>query len=305
MAIAYSGSGGQPPKYHIYVYGKYHDPLFQMYKKAAESLSSDRLDVACTVVGSFESQYEQQLRYLVNQYGGSFLQAKPSAPLIFVETDDDKVLYFLNEERFCAWAAKLFKYEDTTRLIFYKRLGNKNLKAVREASGRSYCAISIAIGSNAPETVHLELFDEECPVLAKNFLDLLAKPEFDGHPIHRVKTGAWIQGGDLVDGSGINSEAANGGSLRHESFQIPHDRAGLLGMSNRGKDTNGSQFYITVKELPFLNSRSVIFGRVISGMRTILMVSRVATKNERPVEDVKIYAQKEFTKVGGEQSKPE
>lgn len=274
-----------------------------MYKKAAENLAMDRIDVVATVEGSFESQYEQKLRHIVNKYGGAFMQAKPSSALIFAETDDDKVLYFLNERRFFEWAFKRFKYEDNTRLIFYKRIGNKSMQAVREASGRSYCAIGIAIGQEERETVHFELFDEECPVLCKNFLDLLESKGFDGHPVHRVKAGAFIQAGDLVDGSGMNSVAANGGVLRHESFQIPHDRPGLLGMSNAGKDTNGSQFYVTVKDLPFLNGRSVIFGRVISGMRTILKVSKLETKNERPVQDVKLTAQKEFTKVGAEQNK--
>merc|ERR1740121_714237 len=164
-------------------------------------------------------------------------------------------------------------------------------------SGRSYCALSVGVG-DALEIVHLELFDEECPTLAKNFLDLLKSPKFNGHLVHRVKAGSWIQAGDLVDSSGLNSEAANGGFLRHESFNMLHDRAGLLGMANHGKDTNGSQFYITLRELPFLDGRSVIFGRVISGMRTIHKISRVMTKNERPMEDVLVHAQLSLTKLG-------
>lgn len=302
MAAADTYGEGPPAKYNLFVYGKFQDPLFQQYKKAAENLSLDRPDVTATVEGSFESQYEQNLRFVINKYGGSFLQAKPSAPLIFAETDDDKVLYFLNERRFFEWAAKRFQYEDNTRMLFYKRIGNKAIQAVREASGRSYCALGVKIGDEAPETVHIELFDEECPVLAKNFLDLLGNPKFDGHSVHRVKAGAFVQAGDLVDGSGMNSAAAQGGFLRHESFQIPHDRGGLLGMANQGKDTNGSQFYITVKELPFLNGQSVIFGRVVGGMRTIMKLSKLATKNERPVQEVKIHNQKEFMKVGALQS---
>jgi cyclophilin family peptidyl-prolyl cis-trans isomerase len=299
--VAAIGSQGAS-KYNICVYGKYQDPLFQMYKKAAETLSTERSDVTATVEGMFDSQYEQKLRYLVNNYGGSFVQARPSSALVYCETDDDKVLYFLNDKRFLDWATKRFKYEDNTRLIFYKHIGNKALQAVRTSSGRSYCAIGFAIGDEAPETVHLELFDEECPTLARNFLDLLESPRFDGHPVHRIKAGAWIQAGDLADGSGFNSEAAKGGLVRHESFTVPHDRGGLLGMANQGKDGNGSQFYITVKELPFLNGKSVILGRVISGMRTIMKLSKVKTQNERPVQEIKVNAQKQFTIVG-EQAK--
>jgi cyclophilin family peptidyl-prolyl cis-trans isomerase len=302
-ALAAAYNEGPAAKYTIYVYGKYQDPLFQMYKKAAENLSMDRVDVEAYVEGSFEAQYEQALRHVINKYGGAFLQAKPSASLIFAETDDDKVLYFASEKRFFDWAFKRFQYEDNTRLIFYKRIGNKNLQAVRDSTGRSYCTIGISIGAAPPEMVHFELFDEECPVLAKNFLDILQHQRFNGSAVHRVKAGAWIQAGDLVDGSGGNSDSAKGGLLSHESFQIPHDRAGLLGMCNHGKDTNGSQFYVTVRELPFLNGRSVIFGRVIAGMRTIMKLSKVQTKNERPVEEVTLFANKEFIKVGAEQNK--
>jgi len=144
----------------------------------------------------------------------------------------------------------------------------------------------------------LELFDEECPILARSFLDLLSSDQFNGHLVHRVKAGSWVQAGDLVDGSGRNSEAAGGGYLRDESFHFQHDRPGLLGMSNHGKDTNGSQFYISLRELPFLDGKSVIFGRVISGMRTILKTSKMKTKNERPAVDVAVAAQGEFTVVG-------
>jgi len=284
------------PKYHIFVYGKHQDPLFHMYRVAAEFLATDRRDVVATVEGFFETQYEQQLRYITNKYEGSFLQSRPSAPIIYVETSDEKVLYFLNEKRFFDWAYKRFKYEDNTRLIFYKRIGNKTSQAVREQTGRSYIALDFVLGDEPKETVHFELFDEECPVLTKNFMDLLQLDRFNGHPVHRIKNGAWVQAGDLVNGSGLNSAAAKGGFLRNESFQMQHDRPGLLGMANQGKDTNGSQFYVTVRELPFLNGKSVIIGRVISGMRTILKLSKVKTQNERPIQDVKVYANNEYLK---------
>lgn len=293
--------GDADTKYHIFVYGKLQDPLFQMYKVAAEFLARDRRLVEATVEGNFETQSEQKIRFIINKYGGSFEQAKPSMPIVFAETED-ATLYFLNEKRFFDWAYKRFKYEDNTRLIFYKRIGNKALQSLKVASGRTYCALGIAVDEDPKELVHLELFDEECPVLAQNFLKLLSHASFDGNKVHRVKAGSWVQAGDLVDGSGLHSEAANGGHLRHESFKIPHDRAGLLGMANHGKDTNGSQFYITLRELPFLDGKSVIFGRVISGMRTVLKISRLATRNERPVKDVRVYAEHTHTAVGSTQT---
>lgn len=283
--------------YHIFVYGKYADPLFQKYRVAACFLAKDRPNIKTTVEGFFETQYERQHRYLVSKYGGSFSQSKSSSALIFAETDDS-ILFFVNEERFMQWAMKRFHYEDNTRLIFYKRVGQKARNKVKASTGRSYCSLSLQIGDEMKEMVHLELFDEYCPILARNFLELLKNANFNGHRVHRVKAGAWVQAGDLVDSSGKNSQAANGELLRHESFQISHDRAGLLGMSNHGKDTNGSQFYITLRELPFLDGKSVIIGRVINGMRPIYKANKLATRNERPLQDVKIFAEHELTVLG-------
>lgn len=287
--------------YTIYVYGKHQDPVFQSLRVAAESLANDRPNVQAVVESYFESQYEQQLKYVIGKYGGSFLQSKPSSPLVFAETEDS-VLYFANDKRFFEWAAKRFKYEDNTRIIFYKRVGNKALQAVKEKTRRSYVSIAFAIGDDPQETVQFELFDEECPETCKNFLDLCNNAKFDGHLVHRVKAGGWVQAGDLVDSSGLNSQAANGSFVANESFQIPHDRPGMLGMANHGQDTNGSQFYVTVKELPFLDGKSVIFGRVISGMRTILKIGKLQTRNERPVKDVKVFAKKDATSAGAIQT---
>lgn len=292
------GAGAPPTNYHIHAYGKYADALFQKYRVAAEFLAKERPDVQATVQGFFETQYQQQLKLIKSTYGGSFTQAKPSNAIVFAETDD-AILYFSNETRFFEWARKRFEYEDNTRVCFYNRIGNKMVQQVKESIGRSYCALGFAVGDQPEEVVHLELFDEECPTLARNFLDLLAKPEFKGHPVHRVKAGSWIQAGDLVDGSGLHSTGADGNLLRDESFNFRHDRAGLIGMCNHGKDTNGSQFYITLREMPFLDGKSVIFGRVIGGMRGVLQIGKLATRNERPVQEVRIYAQSEFSSMGG------
>lgn len=299
----FAGATVEPDiQYKLTVVGKHQDPLFQAYRVAVEYLAESKQNITCSVEGYFETQYEQRLKHFIRQYGAAFIQSKSSSPLIFAETDDEKVLYFLNAQRFFDWAFKRFKYEDKTRTIFYKRIGNKAMQSMMQETGRTYCALAFAIGDAPPEVVHLELFDEECPLLVANFLKHLQSDKFEGSLMHRVKAGAWVQGGDLVDGSGAHSEAADGGVLRDESFKFLHDRAGLLGMASCGKDTNGSQFYITVKELNFLDGQSVIFGRVISGMRVILRISKVATMNERPTVAVTVSSRKEFLKPGSLQT---
>eukprot|EP00434_Breviolum_minutum_P008190 symbB.v1.2.007221.t1/scaffold441.1/size205278/8 len=282
-----------PPPIHIYLYGKHQDPTFQLLKAAAEHLATEHQGVKATVEAFFDTQYEQHLRHVVAHYGGNFAQAKASAPLAFVEADD-KILYFATDKLLLEWLLVHYKYEDNTSFLLYKRMGVKALQAAKEQSGRSCCGLTIQVGDEAKETVQLQLFDEAAPELARNFLKLLSNPKFDGHPVHRVKAGCWIQAGDLVDGSGRNSEG-DGGALRHECFTVPHDRPGLLGMCCHGKDTIGSQFYITLRELPFLDGKFCVIGRVISGMRTIIRIGKMAAKNERPEQEVKIFADPSLT----------
>lgn len=288
-------------EYHLYVYGMHEDPYFHMYQVAAQSLTQDFDCVQATVECFHQTQYQQKLESLQKEFGGAFLQADPSTSLVYCEVDSDKVLFFQNDKRFLAWAQKRFQYEDNTHFEDYKEMAKQAVGTQKEEAGRSYCAIGLQIGEEPQETIQLELFDEECPQICKNFLDLLSHANFNGHLVHRVKAGAWMQCGDLKDGSGLNSNAVNGGYLRHESFTVTHDTGGLLGMANHGKDTNGSQFYITMKALPFLDGTRVIFGRVVSGMSTIEKVGQVKTKNERPVEDIKVFALPEHTFVGPSQ----
>eukprot|EP00928_Gymnodinium_smaydae_P061339 TRINITY_DN45437_c0_g1_i1.p1 TRINITY_DN45437_c0_g1~~TRINITY_DN45437_c0_g1_i1.p1 ORF type:complete len:384 (-),score=112.24 TRINITY_DN45437_c0_g1_i1:163-1314(-) len=381
MAGNSEGAGG----YHIYVYGKHKDPLFQKYRVAAESLAEENRNVEATIEGFFETQYEQQLRQLIATYGASFAQCKPNAPIIFAETEES-ILYFATEQRFFDWALKRFKYEDHTRLFFYRRVAQKAFQQAQERSGRSYCSMAFSVAEEdeakqsrmeesatdvcvtgipgetpdeealrkslsqfgviaslefkfdasdkflgccmvsfeeamaaqaaiansgnlevdgkpltvqaavaAEETVVFELFNEDCPELVKHFLAMHQHSSFNGHPVHRVKAGSWIQAGDLVDGSGAHStycvQGAEWSELhRHESYVHRHDRAGLLGLCCHGEDTAGSQFYVTLRELPMLDGRFVAIGRVISGMRTVLKIGKVSTKNERPIKDVKVYA---------------
>lgn len=301
-SLAAVGAVGKAPsagfEYHLYVYGMHEDPFFYMYQVAAQSLMQDFDCVQATVECFYQTQYQQKLESLQKEFGGAFLQADPQASIVYCEVDGDKVLFFANEKRFLAWAQKRFQYEDNTAFEDYKDMAQQATGTQKEETGRSYCAIGLQIGEEPQETVHLELFDEECPQLCKNFLDLLSHTNFNGHTVHRVKAGAWMQCGDLTDGSGLNSEAVNGGFLRHESFTVSHDKGGLLGMASHGKDTNGSQFYITMKALPFLDGTRVIIGRVVSGMSTIEKVGQVETKNERPLQDIKVFALPEHTVVG-------
>eukprot|EP00656_Telonema_subtile_P056443 TRINITY_DN9016_c0_g1_i1.p1 TRINITY_DN9016_c0_g1~~TRINITY_DN9016_c0_g1_i1.p1 ORF type:complete len:143 (-),score=35.19 TRINITY_DN9016_c0_g1_i1:58-486(-) len=114
---------------------------------------------------------------------------------------------------------------------------------------------------------------------------------YRGVPLHRVVKDGWIQGGDLTPPhAGDGGSSIYGGLFADECFELQHNQAGLVGMANHGEPhTNGSQFYITVSdEMRSWDTKYVIFGKVIEGMRTLKQISNMDTNNDRPVNEIVI-----------------
>jgi len=110
--------------------------------------------------------------------------------------------------------------------------------------------------------IHLDVVDT--PLTTRNFMNLARRGFFDGLTFHRVVPGFVAQGGDpRGDGNG-----GPGYTLRCELTERPYGR-GAVGMALSGRDTGGSQFFITVAPTPHLDGEYTLFGRVASGMEVV------------------------------------
>ena len=115
-------------------------------------------------------------------------------------------------------------------------------------------------------TIELDLVPEFAPKTVNNFVFLARDGFYDGTTFHRVIKGFMAQGGDPTGtgsgGPGYKFADEFDPSLKHSS-------AGILSMANAGRNTNGSQFFITYGPTPHLDGKHAVFGKVISGMDVV------------------------------------
>jgi peptidyl-prolyl cis-trans isomerase B (cyclophilin B) len=139
---------------------------------------------------------------------------------------------------------------------------------------------------NATLTMHTnygdiitEIFENEVPEMAKNFLELSKADNYNNVPFHRIIPGFVIQGGDFTakNGSGGHSYLGEGKELDGEyDSKVSSNLRGTLSYANRGPNTNGSQFFINLQDNVGLDhdkepltSQHPVFGKVIEGMSIV------------------------------------
>ena len=157
----------------------------------------------------------------------------------------------------------------------------------------------ITIGNEPKGTVVFELFYNVVPRTCENFRKLCTGEEgrgvsgkmlhFQNSIFHRVIAGFMAQGGDFTKGNGTGGESIYGTKFGDENFKLRHERKHLLSMANAGKNTNGSQFFITFDRTPHLDGKHVVFGRVERGSSIIDAIENIPTDHmDRPRRTVKI-----------------
>ena len=162
-----------------------------------------------------------------------------------------------------------------------KQVAKKPTTAVKTSTTKTPVAVEGIFATIATNkgNITVQLFYKETPITVANFIslsegtnpyvtvdNLKGKPFFDGLKFHRVINDFMIQGGDPTGtGSGGPGYAFKDEFVSTLKFSKP----GVLAMANSGPGTNGSQFFITHKETPWLNGKHTIYGQVTKGMNVV------------------------------------
>ncbi|XP_010009670.1 PREDICTED: peptidyl-prolyl cis-trans isomerase-like 6 [Nestor notabilis] len=283
-----------PQQMLVTVVGLLQDTGFHVAKCTAEALKL-----------KFPSKFaDPVIQPLVESAWHEYLQEKKKELRGEVWGYTSSVMCFLDgqllgdEKDLLKWSYREWRYRDYRPEALYQAIAEDFYSKYQKSTQHVFVYLEIAIEEQPIGRLLFELFSDACPRTCENFRALCvggAKSRCDGRELtyknslfHRIVENGWIQGGDIITGKGDQGESIYGPTFEDESFSVRHKGRGILGMANKGRHTNGSQFYITFQPSPYLDKKYVAFGQLIEGTEVLQRLEAVPTDNERPLVPCKI-----------------
>ncbi|KAH3826531.1 probable inactive peptidyl-prolyl cis-trans isomerase-like 6 [Dreissena polymorpha] len=283
------------PEIQLEIYGLVNDINFQRARFCAQDLQNKNPDVFPNAVAEGMVEFEWDL----------YIEAKRKELRGETWTFQEKAIAFQNgkliggPEDFIKWAVENYSYEEYRPKALLQTLTEEAYKTCLNDKNHEFVYMDIAIGNEPAGRLVLELFSDIVPKTCENFKALITSEkgkspttdynlQYKNSLFHRIVRNGWIQGGDIYHGRGNGGESIFGPVFEDENFAVPHSRRGVIGMANKGRHTNGSQFYITFTPARWMDTKYVAFGQVIEGTETLQKMEAVETMNERPNTEIKV-----------------